>query len=392
MKTISIYPNSDFQPLSPYSQKPLPHEKIIFQGIHICNQSLCSLSHSTIISDYPIGHAIHTPYQYDITRDRLFGTQKAESWFGRPLALSLKNPNSEIIDFKVEALIANPNALILNCIDFIYGHSLLKLLNASKHLQYLPQHTGLIVIIQPCLRWLIPKGISEIWTANIPFSKAQNYYSDLDQKIHQEIKRFKTISLSTAYGLPTEFNISDYTQVPIHDFKTNSYRISYIWREHRAFTKKTFRKSQSQSKPVIELFSKIKKSLPEAKFSVIGLGKKSGTFPKWIQDERVESYTSQTEQAHCQLYSESRLVIGPQGSNLLLPSAHAGMTLHLMPDECWNNFAQDNLYQPFSPEDKRITNYRYRFVPIDTNINTLAIIAISMLKDYAWNQNQFLYQ
>jgi len=45
------------------------------------------------------------------------------------------------------------------------------------------------------------------------------------------------------------------------------------------------------------------------------------------------------------------------GSNMLLPSAHAGMTIDLMPDDRWGNFAQDISYQE---DDVRMGSYRYR--------------------------------
>jgi hypothetical protein len=64
---------------------------------------------------------------------------------------------------------------------------------------------------------------------------------------------------------------------------------------------------------------------------------------------------------------------------MLLPSAHAGMTIDLMPDNCWGNVIQDILYQEIDP---RIASFRYRYVPIQTSTKTLSKIALSMLLSY----------
>jgi hypothetical protein len=60
---------------------------------------------------------------------------------------------------------------------------------------------------------------------------------------------------------------------------------------------------------------------------------------------------------------------------MLLPSAHAGMTLDLI-EERWGNFAQDILYQETDP---RVATFRYRFLPVQMQISVLANIAAWMI-------------
>jgi len=61
---------------------------------------------------------------------------------------------------------------------------------------------------------------------------------------------------------------------------------------------------------------------------------------------------------------------------MLLPSAHGGMTLDLMPKERWGNFAQDILYQE---NDSRLAAFKYRYLPLNTRIVDLAYIASNMI-------------
>jgi hypothetical protein len=86
-------------------------------------------------------------------------------------------------------------------------------------------------------------------------------------------------------------------------------------------------------------------------------------------------FNEKIEQDICQVYADSRLVIGVHGSNMLLPSGHAGMTIDLI-DERWGNFAQDIIYQE---SNQKMATFRYRFLPYETNIDTLAFIAAVMV-------------
>ncbi len=106
--------------------------------------------------------------------------------------------------------------------------------------------------------------------------------------------------------------------------------------------------------------------------------------PEWIEDYRVDSFNEKIEKEICRVYSQSRLVIGLHGSNMLLPSAHAGMTIDLI-DERWGNFAQDILYQESDP---RMASFRYRFLPYQTSNDTLAFIAAVMVLNWSKFKSQ----
>ena len=63
---------------------------------------------------------------------------------------------------------------------------------------------------------------------------------------------------------------------------------------------------------------------------------------------------------------------------MLLPSAHAGMPIDLMPDDRWGNFAQEILYQE---NDVRMGSYRYRYVPINQEPDFISKLVVRMLLD-----------
>ncbi len=395
---IQIKPEIQQKLNCPYCKAVLMPEKILWQGIHICVVASCNLCHTEIIEDLKVGHALYMPYQVDLKKNALFGDHKPKCWFGMPLLKSLQNPKTDFdIEFKVEKYQECKKVIILNCIDFLYGHALLKLLNAERHLKN-NSEVGLILLIPTFLYWMIPKGIAEAWTVNIPLTSAQNYFPRLNQLIQKESERFVEIYVSRAHSHPKDFNITNFTGIDKHDFKRVDFRITFIWREDRPwwshdFSLRVARKLNYmrpllywQNHKICKLFFFLRNKIQNARFTIAGLGT-STKFPKWIDDRRINQFNEDLERETCRIYAESRLVIGIHGSNMLLPSAHAGMTLDLMPNDRWGNFAQDILYQEC---DNRLSAYKYRYLPVKTDSGLLASIASLQISEYSYFKKQML--
>jgi hypothetical protein len=390
---IRIKPDIACDDSCPHCGGSLSAHRVLWQGIHTCAVSDCSNCGAGIVSDLKVGQAIFTPYQVDLAKGVLFGDEGQRYWFGTPLLNSLQHPdNHESISMSVEKISRHSKVVILNCIDFLYGHALLKLLNADAHLRENPE-LGLILLVPHYLRWMVPRGAAEIWTVNIPLARAQNFYPRLDQMIQAECERFDEIYVSPAHSHPRDFNISRFTGMDRHDFNREGFRVTFVWREDRPWFErriwirigrrigvvKGLLLSWQNSK-VTRLFSVLRQAFPKAVFTVAGLGSTT-KFPDWIDDRRVDTYDEEKERQTCRIFSESRLVIGVHGSNMLLPSAHAGMTIDLMPDDRWPNMAQDVLYQE---TDSRMAAYRYRYLPLGVKLSTLALIAIWQISALEW--------
>jgi hypothetical protein len=393
---IKIKPTIDDKIECPNCGVSLVPTEIIWQGIHVCASGTCPECTHHIISDLPIAHAIRNTCRIDSTANKLYiNNESSRKWFGVPLLESLQNPNfGTAPKLRIEKLASHRQVIILNCIDYLYGHSLLKLFNAEHHLQSNPD-IGLILLIPSFLRWLVPDGVAEIWTVDIPLQKARNYYPALNGCISAELIRFERVFLSRAVPHPRVRNISFYSGVEKCIYDDSNFRVTFIWREDRLwcrnfatrlkFGQRWARKSLLflQNLKVRMLFKLMKDVVPVARFTVAGLGKFS-TFQSWVDDRRVEKYDERSELEACQVYSESMLVIGVHGSSMLLPSAHAGLTLDLMPASRWQNFIQDILYQE---EDPIMASYRYRCLPSNISVGLLAKIAIQQLKGYRSFEN-----
>ena len=386
---IEIKPNIEHRSHCPYSGKVLKPVKVLWQGTHVCVVSE-SPDGGEIIEELRIGHAAKSPYQIDLAKKAIFSDDKyAEILLAKPLLNSLQNPQTEQLEIFQEIFKSYQRVIILNCVDYLYGHSLLKLLNAQRHLESNPD-LGLIVIVQKFLRWMVPDGVAEVWTVPISLKNGQDYYPSFAEFVEKQSQRFEEIYLSEAYSHPSRFDITKFTRVPKHSFDDREkVQITFIWREDRllvnSFLFRVLRKLKLlqialaiQNWKVQQLFEKIRSKPPEAKFVVAGLGTKT-KFPKWIEDGRIEKFNETTEKEICQIYSESRLVIGLHGSNMLLPSGLAGMTLDLIENR-WGNFAQDVLYQEKNP---RLASFRYRYLPSQVSPDILANIATQMIQSHS---------
>jgi len=368
--------------------------RLIWQGIHICVETRCEHCKAKFIEDLRVGHATHAPYKIALPQYTLVGEENSRKWLGEPLRKSLQQPASDLnVSLQIVQNIKTDKVIIINCIDYLYGHSLLKLLNAQREYEDNKSY-GIIVLVQKALEWMVPDFVAEKWVVNIPFSKARNFYPKLDQLISEQISRFEEICVSRAYSHPSQFNIAQFTGVSTYNRENGAKpRITFVWREDRFWLKYHLISKIVQKYPkfrpyfipfiyyqqwkVIRLYKRLKRIFPDYLLTVAGLGK-TGSFPSWIEDHRVKAFTKESEYETCKLYSESQVVIGIHGSNMLLPSAHAGLTIDIMPMDRWGNFAQDILFQE---EDSRIASYKYRFIPIQLKIESLSkIIKFQSLK------------
>jgi hypothetical protein len=257
------------------------------------------------------------------------------------------------------------------------------------------------------MRWLIPKdGISEIWTVNLGFQKFNSYYSDLSMKLNTELNRFKNVWLSKGHVLPTNENIEIelFTGIKPYDFLNEPVNkgITFIWREdpdrlwiRNIYLSKGFKKLNIgkiliplQNIRIILLFRFLRRRLgSEFTYTVAGLGK-SGIFPGFVNDARVTCFDANTEKELCNLYARSVLVIGVHGSSMILPSAHAGMTLSLMPSKRWGNFAEDIL---FKEHDVRLAAFQKRIIPLNLCLSDIRDIIMDMITGRDQFINKFLH-
>ena len=93
------------------------------------------------------------------------------------------------------------SVVLLNCLDPVYGHSILKLLNAQREIAR-EEGVGCIVLVPTSLSPLVPDGTAEIWQVSEPVSRLEGWLLELEERVALELGRFERCLLSPAYPHP----------------------------------------------------------------------------------------------------------------------------------------------------------------------------------------------
>jgi hypothetical protein len=144
----------------------------------------------------------------------------------------------------------------------------------------------------------------------------------------------------------------------------------------RRFGNSQDKRTEQQTRQVVRFAECLRGEFPLLDFAVAGLGEANG-LPDWISDLRLTKLDAKNERAWCERYAKSHIVAGVHGSNMVLPSAHAGGVIELIGEDRAGNFLQDIL---FRRSDAREMFFRYRFVPPSTAPEDLARLASVMLR------------
>lgn len=388
---IRLKPNLEIPPRKcPNCNLTLAATDFLITGMRNLADFRCANCESEFYGDLPAGQALYTPILLDKKTNATRGGEDAE-WFSDWLSESYKNRSSEPLGFEVREFSEVKNKVVLlNCLDTLYGHSLLKLLNAQYYLDN-NLDTSLILIVPPFLEWLIPDGTVQAWIVDLPLRRGTQWNDWLANEINKRLESFEEIYLSYAFSHPhfEDFDIERFTRVepfPLENFAEaeNNPVVTFIWREDRLWEtaknfgilKRRFGTSDDQTSKVIKFAEAMRGKFPKLDFAVAGLGK-TDNFPEWISDLRLTKLDDAEERAWCERYAKSHIVIGVHGSNMLLPSAHAGGVIEIIGVSRFGNYLQDIL---FRPSDAREMFFRYRFVPHSFAPEELAELAATMLR------------
>ena len=292
---------------------------IIFQGIHVLADCQCKKCNSEFITDFPFGQALFTPQTINKYSKSLYN-KHYNYWFADPLIESFLNKSNKDIKIEKKVYANHKSVVILNCIDYLYGHVLLKLLNAQNYLDN-NKDCGLIIIIPKSFEWLIPEGIAEVWLLDISLKDTKNWYLKLENFVKEEIKKYDEVFLSLAFSHPdfSKINIERFVKVKKYDFSgftDKEINITFILRKDRiwinselAFFVRLFERLHliKYSNKLTILFQKclvertilkIKDIIPNANFNIVGLGS-FGTFLNFINNYCETDLNTEKENNWC---------------------------------------------------------------------------------------------
>jgi hypothetical protein len=261
----------------------------------------------------------------------------------------------------------------VNCLDFLYGHSLLKLLNVQRHLDHDPQ-LGCCVLVPPNLAHLVPAGVAEIWEFPEPLHNGRKWYSSLAKWLSDELSSRKECFLSRAYSHPSNRfydlrrfvgNLPDVSE----DLSGCSPVILFSYREDRLWGADI----RDQEINLQALYEQLAATFSEMAFVLVGFGFKNNLklHGARIIDLRCSNFQRDRDRLWLAFMSASDCCVGVHGSNMLLPSGLAKSTVELLPRAREANLIQDILF-PHDLRDIRGALLSYRFIHGSDTLNDVS--------------------
>lgn len=356
---------------------------------------------------FPIGHCVNDRVSVRKSDGKIYTDVDPKFWVGDAVKKARENSRDKEVTVRRIIHEEKREVIVLNTLDYLYGHVLLKLYNYQHHIKNNPG-VGLVVIVPRAFEWLAPAEASEVWIVDLSLAELAYEHPSLSDFIKNEFRRFDRVWLSMAWSHPDFTQIDMKSLTGISPFNLDFYTaeiptITFVLREDRWWLKspvgywlyrlgRRFSAirgfcyglvSSQQEQLVIETTKEIKKHLPDARFFVTGLGVNKG-FGRLAMDSRSTKIDEDKELEWCRIYAHSHVVIGFHGSNMLLPTAFSAGCIEVLPEDRLGNFLQD-ISVRYS--DRR-QSFFYRFVDQYAKPKSVAAKAVSMISDYeSFNNN-----
>lgn len=375
-------------------------DKVVFPGIHVMADARCKACEAEFLQDLPVGFAVDHAMAIDKRTGDLFRADPHLAWIHGPLKKGYDAPCTDEVGVQRIVHAEHERVIVLNTLDFLYGHVLLKLYNAAHYLERYPD-MGLVVIVPRMFLWLVPKGVAEAWVVDLGLGRMHGWYPAMDAFVQERLGHYKEVFLGRGYAHPefADVDISRFTGVspfPLAEFTDRPPHFTFIAREdrlwfaspvakflYRVFGRLGLRGGlgrwyvKAQDRLIRRTMHRIKASLPDARFTVVGLAK-GGGLADVATDLRTTRMNEAVEHAWVQAYAASQVVVGVHGSNMLLPTAHAAGCIEILPHDRYGNIVQDISVRWHD----RMQLFLYRFVDEFATPGTVARHAVSMFSEF----------
>lgn len=380
---IRLHPVPDVEFDCPACGRELTADGWYVPGMRTLAELSCRGCGRRYYGDLPSGFGL----QYPMLLDRESGEvhdPNGVAWFAELLRSSYANRSSSHLSIEFEEFRPLARPVLLDCLDGLYGHSLLKLLNAQYYLDHEPAF-DLVVLLPRFLRWLAPSGAAAVWTVDLPLARGAEWNDSLAAEVKRRLEPFEAAYLSLAFPHPppAEYAIERFTGVaprpadaiePVPDAP----RVTFVWRDDRHWRGDGRGRQHLQEARIARLGELVLESFRGADVAVTGVGQPAPGRLAPATDLRAPAPDAAVERSWCERYRASDVVVGVHGSNMLLPSAYAVAVVELVPEDRTGNVGQSLLPRG---SDARDVLYRYRMLPLDSSPEDVAAVVTTLIRD-----------
>lgn len=390
---IKIHPEIEFMANCPEDGAQLEIKEIVIPNMRCLVDATCPICSNNYYVDLPVGHGLLYPMV--INKDSLkIYDQYNIKWFNELLQKSLLEIVKTDIVPKVHHFLKSDKIIILNCLDFLYGHSLLKLLNTQRYIKNYSD-LGCCVLVPSQLVHLVPDGVAEIWEFPVSIKEGWKWYHSLDNWIHQQIQSKQEVYLSKVYPHPLNqtYNLNNFAKdLPdiSEEIKNKQPIILLSYREDRLWG----RTLSHQQQNIQNLYDKLSNIFPELAFILIGFGHKNiiNSNHAKIIDLRIDSFNRERDKLWIAYMSIADCAVGVHGSNMLLPSGLAKSTVELVPKDRFGNSVQDFLFPQSLTVQDALLYYRMIYGNnhlSDVEVNKVVDLIVNMFMGSKINSTIF---
>jgi hypothetical protein len=390
---IRIYPQIDYEAHCPVDGASLKELELCIPGMRALVRGACSVCNVVCYSDLPVGHALWNTATLDSSTGTTHCTRD-QNWFSKQLRRIYFDQAREEVFPIIHRSSRTESIVILNCIDSLYSHCLLKLLNAQRHLNQ-PDGIGCCVLIPSELKHLVPDGVDEIWEFPVPLSACSRWYSSLDRWIKHQLDGRREAFLSRAFPHPEPgtYDLKLFTKdLPPVSLPTDGPVVIYSWREDRTWGTSL----GDQKKNVRELCAGLRKVFRDLSFIIVGAGSKDDSLGPVI-DLRESDLTPDTKRTWFAHLAVADCVVGVHGANMMMSSGLSKAVIDLLPRSRFFNSFQDLLISN-DRMDPRDVLLRYRTLYGNEDLSdiqpatvvdlTVAVLAFGERSSFWFNLNE----
>jgi len=380
---IRLHPLPEAEFTCPACDRELTVEGWYVPGMRTLAELTCPGCGRRYFGDLPSGFGL----QYPMLLDRETGKVHDPAgvpWFADLLGRSYAERTSSSVAVDVEELHPLERPILLDCLDGLYGHALLKLLNAQYYLDHEPGF-DLVVLLPRWLRWLAPPGAAAVWTVDLPLSRGAEWNDSLAADLQRRLEPFEAAYLSLAFPHPppAEYAIERFTGIaprPVDAIEPapEAPTITFAWRDDRHWRGAGRGRRHSQEGQIARLAELVLGEFEHADVAVTGIGEPAPARLAPAVDLRASSPDAAVERAWCERFRATDVLVGVHGSNMLLPSAYATTVVELVPGDRIGNVGQSLLPRG---SDARDLLYRYRMLPLEASPEDVAALVTTLVRD-----------
>lgn len=378
-----------------------PHAvRVVFPGVHVLGEYSCIRCGYAFYHDMPVGFAVDHDVAIGKEDGTLHDPKGAETWVTAPLMEGFRAPSDHEVRMERRVLRACKRVVVLNTLDVLYGHVLLKLWNAQYYLDAHPD-LGLVLILPRSFEWLVPKGTAEVWLVDQKLSQAYGWHRSIDRQVQAFLTDFDEVWLGKGYAHPDKAKVDIERFTGVKPFDLDAFlqappQVTFVLREDRLWFRTALHKLKyralmklgmggvarwyflgDQQRLAMATLRRIRKAVPSARAVVVGLGAKRA-LPEGVVDLRTRTVDVEVERDWCRTYAASQIVIGVHGSNMLLPTAFAAGCIEVLPSDRYGNIVQDVAVRYHDV----MQLFLYRFVDEFASARTVARHAVSMFRHF----------